>query len=136
MSSLSDIPTRDELGLEDDLWLSNDEARYDKFHQLSTEIVKAFTDLEVTFGSSRKITKDHVLAYSQEVLSLGLLYMEYCDVIREGDGLRILRCWRYFMPFFKASKRKNYAIEALTFLSQYHFFYLKDKEINFYGPDV
>ena len=34
LSSLSDVSTRDELGLEDDLWLSNDEARYDKFHHL------------------------------------------------------------------------------------------------------
>ena len=92
-------------------------------------MVKAFTDLEVTFGSSRKITNDHIFAYSQEVLSLGLLYMEYCDAIREEDGLHILRCWRYFMPFFKASKRKNYAIEALTFLSQYHFF-LSERQKN------
>lgn len=45
--------------------------------------------------------------------------MEFCDSIREGDGHRILRCWRYLML---ATKRKNYSIEALNLLAQYHFF--------------
>ena len=41
--------------------------------------------------------RDGVCEYAQEVLSLGLLYMEFNDAIREGDGKRILRCWRYFL---------------------------------------
>ena len=36
--------------------------------------------------------RDGVCEYAQEVLSLGLLYMEFNDAIREGDGERILRC--------------------------------------------
>ena len=35
-----------------------------------------------------------------EVLSLGLLLMEFEDAVKEGDGLRILRWWRYFLLFF------------------------------------
>ena len=35
---------------------------------------------------------------------------------------RILRCWRYLLLIFKARKRKNYSIEAINLLSQYHFF--------------
>ena len=53
-----------------------------------------------------------------EVLSLGMLLMEFNDSIREGDGTRILRCWRYFFLFFKASERTNYSIEAFTLLAQ------------------
>ena len=34
---------------------------------------------------------DHVTAYAREVLTLGSLYMEYCDAIWERDGLRIVR---------------------------------------------
>lgn len=41
---------------------------------------------------------------ASEVLSYGLMYLEFCDSMREGDGLRILRCWRYLMLFFKANK--------------------------------
>jgi L1 cell adhesion molecule like protein len=49
--------------------------------------------------------------------------MESIDDIREGDGERILRCWRYFLLLFKATGRKNYSIEAFTLLTQYHFLY-------------
>ncbi len=66
---------------------------------------------------------DHVLAYACDVLSLGLLYMEFSDAIREGDGTRILRCWRYLMLVFKSSGRKNYSIEAFSLLAQYHFLF-------------
>ena len=47
--------------------------------------------------------------------------MEFNDAVREGDGDRILRCWRYFLLIFKVSGRNNYAIEAFTLLSQYTF---------------
>ena len=44
--------------------------------------------------------------------------MEFNDAVREGDGSRILCCWRYFLPLFKASDRRNYCIEAFTLLAQ------------------
>ena len=47
--------------------------------------------------------------------------MEYTDAISEGDGLRVLRCWRYLLPIFKSSRRTNYSIEVFNFLYQYHF---------------
>ena len=45
-------------------------------------------------GSSSRA--DHVLEYTKETLSLGLLLLEFKDAIREGDGSRVLRCWKYF----------------------------------------
>jgi L1 cell adhesion molecule like protein len=56
--------------------------------------------------------KDHVLEYAREVLRLGLLYMELVDGIREGDGERIMQCWRYFLLLFKATNRRNNSIEG------------------------
>ena len=32
--------------------------------------------------------------------------MEFVDAVREGDGKRILRCWRYFLLLFKATGRR------------------------------
>lgn len=64
---------------------------------------------------------DHVLSYARDVLSLGLLHMEFQDGIREGDGEKILRCWRYLLLVFKASRHTNYSVEAFTLLAQYHF---------------
>ena len=68
---------------------------------------------------------DHVQEYAREVLTLGLLYMEFVDAIREGDGERIFRCWRYFLLLFKATDRRNYSIEAFTLLIQHHFMFSK-----------
>ena len=44
----------------------------------------------------RKLEEDDKYqSYASEVLSIGLIYFEFADSIREGDGHRILRCWRY-----------------------------------------
>ena len=55
----------------------------------------------------------------REVLSLGLFYLYFKDSVREGDGTRVMVAWKYFMVIFKATKHKNYALEALTMLTQY-----------------
>ena len=76
----------------------------------------AFEDIDLE--SQKEATEDHVLhAYACDVLSLGLLYMEFQDAIREGDGLRIQRCWKYMLLIYKASNRSNYSIEAFATLA-------------------
>ena len=64
---------------------------------------------------------DHLIEYACEVLITGLLLMEFIDGIREGDGYRILRCWRAFLPIFKATNRKNYSFETFTFQHDFLF---------------
>ena len=63
--------------------------------------------------------KDGVLFYGKELLSLGMLYLELLDGIREGDGFRILRCWRYLLLVFKATNKRKYAVQAATLILQY-----------------
>ncbi|KAL5510576.1 hypothetical protein EMCRGX_G006142 [Ephydatia muelleri] len=64
---------------------------------------------------------DSVQEYAKETLSLGLLLLEFKDGIREGDGNRVLRCWKYFLLFFCATKHKNYCIEAFNLQMQYYY---------------
>ena len=52
---------------------------------------------------------------------MGLLLDEFNDAIKEGDGNRISRCWKFFLPLFKATERTNYSIEAFTLLFQNNF---------------
>lgn len=104
------------------------------------ELINTFVDISYLPESSKK-DSDHVLAYAKELLSLGLLLMEFIDSIREGDGERILRCWRFFLPLFKACGRKNYAVEAFNFLFQYEYVFtprmkeqlLWDRTVNIHG---
>ena len=49
--------------------------------------------------------------------------MEFMDATREGDGERIIRCWRYLLLLFKLDKRTNYSVEAFNLLAQYEFFF-------------
>ena len=54
-------------------------------------------------------------------MSFGLLYKELVDAVREGDGLRVLRWWRFMLLIFKSTGRKNYCIEAFILLAQYQY---------------
>ena len=89
-----------------------------ELHKLVSRVV----DLSIIF--SEDTTEDNgketdtVYEYAKEVMSLGLLLMEFNDAIREGDGNRILRCWQFFLPLFKASDKTNYSIEAFTLQAQ------------------
>jgi len=61
---------------------------------------------------------DKVLAYAREMMSLGLLLAEFKDAVKEGDGPRVIRCWRFLLPIFRAARRNNYAIQAFTLLAK------------------
>ena len=56
--------------------------------------------------------------------------MEYSDAIREGDGNCVLRCWRYLLPMFVSSGRKNYALESLNSLYSMTLHFPQDKQLN------
>ena len=62
---------------------------------------------------------DAVYNYACEVMTLGLLWNCYHDAIREGDGDRIMLIWKFLLLVFKASRRKNYSVEAAVLLLQY-----------------
>ena len=61
------------------------------------------------------------MEYGRNLLSIGLFYLEFSDAIKEGDGDRVLRCWHYLLPIFKGSCRKNYSVEVLIMLCQFHY---------------
>ena len=79
-----------------------------------SKIVEQFVDISYPTPITEK--DNHVQAYAKEVLSPGLLLMEFIDAVREGDGERIVRCWKYFLPLLKSSDHTNYSIEAFNLL--------------------
>ena len=80
--------------------LLNPKQRWNVLQLAIKDIVDQFVDID--YPSSASKDDDHVRAYAKEVISLGLLYKEFVDAIREGDGERIIRCWRYFLPLLTA----------------------------------
>lgn len=87
------------------------------------QLVDKFVDITIptrkpSSGAPPSLSMDHVFAYACDLLSNGLLLLELKDGIHEGDGNRIIRCWRYMLLIFKTTNRKNYAIEAFNLLMQ------------------
>ena len=88
--------------------------------ELSKKIVDKYVHFSTTCNSD---TDDGVHTYACEVMTLGLLWRNYYDSVREGDGKRVLSIWKYLLLIFKARKRSNYSKEAAILLLQYHFIF-------------
>lgn len=58
---------------------------------------------------------DHVLEYVKEVLTLGLFYVEHLDAIKEGDGYRLLQCWKYWLLISSVLDTLSTAMKLLPF---------------------
>ena len=71
--------------------------------------------------SSVEVTrKDDMLSYQLALLEYGMLFMNFSDAISQGDGERIIRCWKFFLLFLKndGQRSNKYTIEGLTIMCQ------------------
>ena len=50
--------------------------------------------------------RDGVLEYANELMTLGMLFINYKDAVQEGDGFSL---WKHLLPIFRFSGRKNYS---------------------------
>ena len=79
----------------------------DAYHALSP---KLFSEVKSLSQSIRF----QLMAYSTiAVLNDGLLLLEFSDAVREGEGKRILHCWRAILIYFQHAWHTNYAKEAV-----------------------
>lgn len=63
---------------------------------------------------------DDMYAYQCSLLDIGMVIKNFFDAVSEGDGLRVVRCWKFMLQYLRqdgASSRK-YALEALYLLFQ------------------
>ena len=65
---------------------------------------------------------DKIHGYAMELLTLGLLWLNFHDSSKEADEDRLVRVWKFNLLIFKAARRKNYAIEALNLILQVKYF--------------
>ena len=59
-------------------------------------------------------TMDGVHNYSRVLCHYLALTLEFTDARAEGDGERIIRCWRIFLLHFHVNGRTKYALEAVS----------------------
>ena len=78
-------------------------------------IVDGFTNLHLNSTSNSHTAlsyDDKVLGYAIELLTLGLLYVEFTDAVKEGDRQHVHHCWKFIIPLFKVSGLTNYIIKG------------------------
>lgn len=123
------------------VWMLSQQERRDILMSVCEAMVEEFVDI-TTFeaieqsdakSKPNKEQPDRVHAYAKEVLSFGLLYKELVDAARQGDGLRVLRWWKFMLQIFKATDRKNYSIETVI-QAQYNYS-VHENNTNFYIVD-
>ena len=86
-----------------------------------SKVLTKYVDLSFPKTSKKNQNQDHVVEYAKETLTMGLLYLEFKDAVREGDGDRVLRCWKYMFLYFRATGHTNYCLEALNLQSHYYY---------------
>ena len=70
-----------------------------------------------SLASSDSEEQDHVLNYAKILLTLGMIHRYFCDSVREGDGDRVLMCWKMLLLLFKQDGITKYALEAFLLLA-------------------
>ena len=90
----------------------SDKSQY--IRSLASQVVEKCTliDKAIT-GEVVMTTDDHKYNYARILCHFGTLIMEYLDSWGHGDGKRLFRCWRLFLPHFHASGRTKYSLQAL-----------------------
>ena len=88
---------------------------------ISLAVVEQCTLVDAAFSSTcGKITDngDGVYNYTRVLCHFGALIMEIRDAWGEGDGERMVRCWKLLLPHFKAAGHTKYALQALRLQMQ------------------
>ena len=92
--------------------------------QLAEKIIDTYVHILPDVAGS---CSDEVHIYASEVLSLGLLWYNYVDAVREGDGKCVMLLWKFLLLIFKKTRHKNYAKEAAVLLIQHKFLFSERK---------
>ena len=100
MKSTDDTPSDNIVPEAKDLWTQSENKRRTWLKKLCNQVYDKFISLSYNNinSSLRESTEgDRVREYTVQLLCLGCFYQEYSDVIREGDGGRVLHCWKYMI---------------------------------------
>ena len=84
---------------------------------LAEAIVEKFVDIEIA-DVLPTVSNDRIHEYACEVLTLLLIWHNFYDTTKEGDGDRLMLVWKLLLLIFKATNRRNYSKEAAILLLQ------------------
>ena len=115
MNDLDGEPSAEAIPNAEDVWTLSTDERKMILQSIVSKIIHCYTNISYNAESRVMLPGDGIHAYAKQLLTVGCLYLEMADGIREGDGDRVVRCWRYLLPIFVGVGRKNYALESLEY---------------------
>ena len=104
--------------------------------ELASAVVTNYVRLPRVDGKDAETSDDKVYVYATEVISLGLLWHNFHDAVKEADGDRILRIWKILWSFLNLPVISIMPKKHLT----YSFNIITSSQIvkrsNYFGVDV
>ncbi len=96
--------------------------RFDNIRRNHEEKVHSFSVQSQSEASARETSEsssssDDIFNYCTARLNIGLLIRNADDAVKEGDGDRIMRCWKMFLLYYKAYGHHKYAIASFLLQS-------------------
>ncbi len=86
-------------------------------NNLARRIVERCTFIAEPFLEKElESSTDHVFNYARQVCHFCSLVTEFIDAWGEGDGERVIRCWKFFLIHFHTMGRTKYALQAIQLL--------------------
>jgi hypothetical protein len=74
-------------------------------------------DISGQDSESKETTDDHIFNYGCIHISLGLMLQNAEDSVKEGDGERLLRAWKFFTYIFRLKGHNKYALAGLRLIA-------------------
>ena len=94
--------------------ITSPETKHTFVRTLATKVVDKCTFISEPFlGQQINSGEDHIYNYARQLCHYASLIAEFTDAWSEGDGTRVIRCWKLFLPHFFATSRTKYALQAL-----------------------
>ena len=103
-------------------------------HHLASQVVDNCTLIDITGPVDD--TEDEVYNYARVLCHDGSLVLEFRDALSEGDGERIFHCWRFLLPYFKASGKTNTHWKHFDFSCKLKLFCLQCLPTKSFGTDL
>lgn len=92
--------------------------RYKKAMETHELKVHNYTHEEIREAPTEKPVKDnkkadHIYNYACVRLSMGLFVRNFDDAVAEGDGARIIRCWKFMTLMYRSQHHTKYAFAGI-----------------------
>ena len=83
---------------------------------IATQVVDRLTLVDSAFLAPGEMVDsgDTCYNYARVMCHFGSLVMEFRDAWAEGDGERVIRCWRLFLPHFQVAGHTKYSLAAFN----------------------